>query len=156
MTLVIGDTHDLPVHWSNASTTRPSDLLAKWKQTWQMEFDPSKCQVLSITRNRKVINYPCNLHGHVLEHVNEAKYLGITMSSDLRCNKHISNICNNANRTLGFLWRNLKLKSPKLKETAYNTLVHPMVEYTPSVWDPHTQACINQVEMVQSEQHATF
>ena len=33
------------------------DKLVKWELTWDMEFNPSKCFVLSITRNKKKINF---------------------------------------------------------------------------------------------------
>ena len=125
------------------------DQLAKWEQDWQMEFHPGKCQVLSITRNRKIVNHQYTLHGHILEHVKEAKYLGVTLTSDLRWNRHVTNICNKANKTLGFLKRNLKIRSHKLKETAYKTIVRSLVEYAPSVWDPYNQKPIKQLEMVQ-------
>ena len=29
------------------------DTLLEWERTWDMEFNPSKCQVLHITRSRK-------------------------------------------------------------------------------------------------------
>ena len=36
-----------------------------------------------------------------------------------------------------------------IKTIAYTTLVRPLLEYSSSVWDPHTQTLINQIEMVQ-------
>ncbi len=65
-----------------------------------------------------------------------------------RCS-FISAVTTKANRTLGFLKRNLQVKSEPLKTTAYKSLVRPLVEYAPSVWDPHTEGCTKQIEMVQ-------
>ena len=39
--------------------------------------------------------------------IESIKYLGVTITSDLRWNTHVSNVCTKANRTLGFLGRNL-------------------------------------------------
>ena len=114
-----------------------------------MQFHPGKCQVIQITRNRTPIRHDYILHGHILESVHSAKYLGVTLTSDLRWNQHIGNITQKANRTLGFLRRNLQVKSPELKTTAYNTLVRPLVEYASPVWDPHTKTNIHKLEMVQ-------
>ena len=50
---------------------------------------------------------------------------------------------------MGFLKRNLKIKSQKVKEHAYKTLVRPKLEYSSSIWDPHTKSQINQIEKVQ-------
>ena len=125
------------------------DKLAAWGQKWMMEFHPGKCQVLSITRNRSKVKRNYTLHGHVLESVNSAKYLGVTITPDLRWNKHIDNITAKANNTLSFLRRNLQINSPELKTKAYNTLICPQVEYASTVWDPYTIRNINSIEMVQ-------
>ena len=41
---------------------------------------------------------------------------------------HINTITNKANKTLGFLRRNLKTGNKKTKETAYKALVRPSLE----------------------------
>ncbi len=53
-----------------------------------------------------------------------------------------------ANWTLGFLRDNLQVESPQLKTTAYKALVRPLIEYPPTVWDPHTQKEKQQLEKV--------
>ena len=78
-----------------------------------------------------------------------AKYLGFDVSSGLIWNSHIDRITGNANKTLGFLKLNIKTKMPRIKETAYNTLVRPQLEYASAVWDPHTKDKVNQIELVQ-------
>lgn len=50
------------------------------------------------------------------------KYLGVTITSDLRSNKHADIISNKANRTIGFLTRNVKINSTVFKTTAYKVL----------------------------------
>ena len=42
----------------------------------------------------------------MLADVEKIKYLGVTITNDLN-GTHVSNICTKANRTLGFLRRNL-------------------------------------------------
>ena len=73
-----------------------------------MRFQPVKCNIMQITgkrTNKTEASY--NLEGTVLENVDSIKYLGVTIKHDLRWNKHIGNMCTKANRTLGFLRRNL-------------------------------------------------
>ena len=58
-------------------------------------------------------------------------------------------ITGSANRTLGFVRRNIKTRMSKVRETAYNTLVRPQLEYASAVWDPHNKNRISQIEQVQ-------
>ena len=135
------------------SSTLQSDLdiLSAWESRWDMEFNPSKCQVVHATGSKlkKPIKTDYLLHGQVLEAVTCAKYLGVDISSDLSWNSHVDRITGNANRTLGFIRRNIKTKMSRVRETAYNTLVRPQLEYASAVWDPHTDRRLNQIEQIQ-------
>ena len=84
------------------------DKLSLWESQWDMEFNPSKCQVVRVTTARKAINTVNTLHGQILEVVTSAKNLGVDNSSGLSWNSHIDRITGNANRTLGYIRRNLK------------------------------------------------
>ena len=50
-----------------------------WEKRWDMSFNPSKCQVLHITRAKRPIQTRYILHGTVLESVPSAKYVGVTL-----------------------------------------------------------------------------
>ena len=99
------------------------DTLEEWERTWGMEFNPSKCQVLRITRSRKPLQSQYALHGQVLETVSDAKYLGITISKDRNWNTHVNNITAKANRTLGFIKRNIE------KTTTINQLKNSLITH---------------------------
>ena len=89
------------------------------------------------------------MHGHTLDSVSSAKYLGITIQQDMDGDNHINNVVNKANRMLGFLRRNLKISSSAIKDRAYKAFVRPILEYASSVWDPYTQKSIDKLETVQ-------
>ena len=125
------------------------DSLQSWEKEWDMEFNPGKCQVIQVTRSRKPIPSVYYLHGQVLEVVDHAKYLGVTISSDLKWDKHVENVSKSASRSLGFIKRNIKTKNTKVREAAYKTMVRPKLEYASSVWDPHSKDQIYKLEMVQ-------
>ncbi len=101
-----------------------------------------------------------SIHGHTLSAVPQMKYLGISISHNLKSNKHINAISSKANQTLGFLKLNLRINSPSIKERAYKSLVRPKLEYCSTVWDSkctikdieadHTTfRLVHQLEMVQ-------
>ena len=66
-----------------------------------------------------------------------------------KISSHIKNVCNKANRLLGFLRRNLDHCSYNLKETAYKHLILPCLGYCAPIWDPFHHNLIYQMEMVQ-------
>ena len=87
-----------------------NDLLSleKWKKMWDKNFNPSKCQVLHVTRLNPPpppppIETKYFLHDTILDSVASAKYLGVTISCDLSWSTHIDIITKSANQILGFL-----------------------------------------------------
>ena len=114
-----------------------------------MEFHPAKCSTLSATRSRQKLEPSYQLHGQQLENVPTIKYLGVEIQGNLNWSNHITSITNKANKTLGFVRRNLKVGNKRAKETAYKALISPKLEYAASVWDPHTQADIKTLEKLQ-------
>ena len=125
------------------------DILQEWEIKWDMQFNPSKCQVIHITRSRSPLPTTYTLHGETLEAVASARYLGVDIANDLSWKTHVSRITNNANKSLGFLRRNLKTKNTSLRENAYKAIVRPQLEYASPVWDPHTKDDIQKIESVQ-------
>ena len=126
------------------------DRLGSWARKWGMRFQPVKCNMMQLTRKRiKKIHASYTLEGTNLENVESIKYLGVTITSDLRWNTHVSNVCTKANRTLGFLRRNLYSCPQEVKEAAYKGLVHPVLDYGSSVWDPPGVVLQEELESVQ-------
>ena len=123
--------------------------LEVWEKEWLMEFHPAKCHVLRISRKKNTATFPYSLHGQVLTEVKSAKYLGVTISNDMTRNNHIDSTAGKANKKLGFLKRNIKVKDSTLKEKAYKAIVRPTVEYCATVWDPHYKTQAATVEKVQ-------
>ena len=81
------------------SITLQNDLfiLEKWEQRWDMNFNPSKCQVLYITRAKCPIQTKYILHDTVLESVPSAKNLGVTVSDNLSWTPYIDTVSKKAN-----------------------------------------------------------
>ena len=110
-----------------------------------MRFQPVKCNMMKLTRKREHhIDY-----NYKLEFINNIKYLGVNLSSDLRWDKHVMECISKANRVLGLLKRNLHFCSKEVKETAYLSFVRPILEYAGIVWDPHCIYLEEQLEKVQ-------
>ena len=105
---------------------------------------------MQITRKWiKKINASFSLEGLVLDNVEKIKYLGVTITNDLKWNTLVSNICTKAKRTLGFLRSNLAAFPRYVKESVYKGLVRPIQEYGSSVWDPQSILLQDELEKVQ-------
>ena len=103
---------------------RDIDRLGSWARKWGIRFQPVKCNMIQLTRKRfKKTHASYTLEGIDLENVESIKYL-------------VSNVCTKANRTLGFLRRNLYSCPQEVKEGAYKGLVRQVLDYGSSVWDP--------------------
>ena len=116
-----------------------------------MRFQPTKCNMMQLTRKRvKKVIATYKLEGTVLENVDRIKYLGVTITNDLKWNIHVGNIWTKANRTLGFLRRNISSCPRDVKEMAYKGLVRPILEYASPVWDPSGKTLQDELEKVQN------
>ena len=115
-----------------------------------MRFNPTKSNVIRIPpKNKEPLLYPYTLHGHTLEPVNSAKYFGVSILNNLSWKKHIQNVTAKGNRTLGFVKRDLKECTRKVKDLGYATFVRPVIENASTIWDTTNQAIINTLECIQ-------
>ena len=86
-----------------------SDLTAlqEWAQKWQMKFISSEYQVLRISRKQNPVVSDYGFMGKVLDSATHHPYLGVELSRNLDWGHHVNNKVMKANRSLGFLRRNL-------------------------------------------------
>lgn len=119
-----------------------------WCQEWQMMINIKKSAVLSISlkKVKTVFNYAIN--NITIPKVNEHKYLGLTLSHDLRCETHINKITSSALKRL-FLRHRLRLAPSNTELLTYITPIQPILEYGIVAWFPHTKKLISQLEGVQ-------
>ena len=70
-----------------------------------------KYKVLHIGNGNQFTKYTMN--GSELSKVNHEKDLGVTISNDLKPDKHCSDVVKEANKLVGFIGRNFEYKSEK-------------------------------------------
>jgi len=105
--------------------------LEAWAADWGMQFNASKCHVMSISRQvSQHLHYMYyQLCEVVLDTVLHEQYLGFLLSYDMSWSNHIHTIAMKAHQKLGFLHRNLKGSPLDCKKLAYVALVHSALEY---------------------------
>ena len=131
---------------------RNLDSLQSWAYTWNVSFNPVKCELIKITNRQSRIFFPYTIQNTLIREVTQAKYLGVTFNSKLNFNSkltwsdHIFNITNKANSVYGFLHRNFNNCPAKTKSALYKSLVRPILEYASNVWSPHCNKDIQLIE----------
>ena len=114
-----------------------------------MKFNASKCYVLRITNKKKPVLHSYTMHDQILENVDQSPYLGVQFTNTLKWDTHLNSILAKANKSLGFLRRNISIFPEEIKKRAYQAKVRPNVEYASSAWDPYQENHIKKIEMVQ-------
>ena len=120
-----------------------------------MGYHLDKCVILRVTKPHKPLETSYTLHGHQQEVVDHVTFLGVEISNDLSWNRYVNTLKTKANNTLGFIRSNIQTTSIKANTVAYESLVWPQLEYSTTVWHPHTPDLNNSLEMVSVEQHDT-
>ena len=94
--------------------------LTDWSNKWQINFNTSKCHLLTITHKHKPSEFTYTIANQPISRVNSHPYLGVTMYVKLPWTKHVQSTASKSAETLGLLKRNLYPAKPKVKEAAYN------------------------------------
>ena len=136
--MIVSSIERLKTGEDQVTLQRGLSALVTWAKIWGMQFNPAKCNVMRIHRLHSPFLRTYEFSGTTLAEVEQAKYLGITLSYKLDWEAQVDNITKKARNTLNFLKRNLKYCPKQCKEVAYFALVRSTVEYGSVVWDPHT------------------
>ncbi len=123
--------------------------LCDWAKTWSMSFNTSKCHIMSITNRRVTSLHLYSMLGNVLSKEDNIQYLGITIASNLRWENHITGLTVKANRTLGFLCRNLRTCPQQLRQLAHFSLVWSRLIYSSVAWDLYLAKEFTKLESIQ-------
>ena len=124
------------------------DALYNWSQRWKMPFNDNKCHAIAFGNKTFLPSY--KLGNTSLEWVEETKYLGVTIQTNLKFDKHIEHKTRQASKVLGMVKFTLYDAPRQARLLAYTSLCRPILEYADSVWDLSLKKTINDIEMVQN------
>jgi hypothetical protein len=130
------------------------DHIQAWAFKWLLNFNAKKCVHMRVSpharlRDNSNITYTLNLGRDKIPKSPSARYLGVTLSADLKIGKHVSETCAKADGVIGFLRRNLGGAPRKAKLIAYTALVRSRLEYASAATDPFLKKDIDALEMSQ-------
>ena len=113
-----------------------------------MKFNVKKCAVLHCTRLLSSIQPTYLFKSQLLQTITNHLFLGIMLDCELSFSTQIKNATAKATNTLR---RNFYKCSQSNKAKACSSMVHPIIEYCSTVWDPHFFKDINELEKVQRQ-----
>ena len=126
------------------------DRLYEWSVTWRMNFNHSKCKILTVSRRKAPVFVNYMLNSNSLEHVTSFKDLGVLVSSDLSWKGHIDNVVSKCNRVNGMIKRVVGYHAPNnVAFNLYKSLTRSIVEYSAPVWSPQNVNELTKLESVQ-------
>ena len=81
------------------------DKLVKWSEKWQMLFNSGKCKCLRTGHRNLDVN--CKMGDTVLGTTVKQKYLGVTISADIKVSEQCGIATSKDNQILGLIRRNI-------------------------------------------------
>ena len=104
----------------------------------------SKCAVLSVTTKRNISAYNYFMWSQQIPRTDNQDYLEVTINTKLSSQPHINKVQNKVSKTLGLFKRTLYAAPSKVRQTAYEVLVRPTLEFATCAWAPHTKTAFRQ------------
>ena len=126
------------------------NTLERWANIWSMDFNVSKCAIMSVSLKRTPSICQYKMKDQVVPRVDHYDYLGVTINHKLSWDSHSRKITSKALKTLGMLRRNLHSCSQEIKSLTYMTLVRPQLEYASCAWSPQSKKYSKLIEGVQN------
>ena len=125
------------------------DIIQSWSSLWQLRISHSKCNILTIGPHQQPTNFVIdNIHIAQADHVCD---LGVTIDSQLKFRKHISNIVSKANQRKFPILRSFLTRNPANLIRAFKVYIRPLLEYASTTWSPSFITDILLLESVQRD-----
>ena len=129
---------------------RKSNLLQKWAEDWQIQFNLIKCDFLRMINRKCPIVASHTIGECIIRDLSHIKYLGVTIDSQLSWKEHIkATTYKEGQYCQGIFASEHILLSNQCQLNCYKSLVKPILEYAAVVWASHTLSAMTSIEKIQ-------
>ena len=125
------------------------DKIVEWLGGAGLPLNTNKSNIVIFSRKSSRPTVTIRANNSVLPCVDSVSYLGVTVTSDLKWNKHINTTCSKSRQLLGIINRTFSGANSKTLLHLYRCLVLPTLDYCCCVWDPQAKVLIDKLESVQ-------
>jgi len=127
-------------------------IIENWFQTNKLSLNVKKTKFMIFHKPRKKLNHDhiaIKISNYKIEEVNEFKFLGAYIDSNLSWKIHTTKKANQILRVVGVLSRLKNLVPIKILKTIYNSLVLPHLSYAIICWGNSTGKEIKRLHILQ-------
>ena len=111
------------------------NLLNGWFNSNSMLLNGDKCKYMVMQSNTKHSNpTQININCHPIKNSSKEKLLGVTIDSELKFDKHIKNICNEAGKRISALARLAPYMNETKRRLLMKTFITSYFNYCPLIW----------------------
>ena len=118
--------------------------LFKWFEKNHMKANPGKSHILLSNKKTEKVN----INDVVLTSGFEEKLLGVTLDSEVKFEKYITDICNKASQKIHVLSRITSYTSLNKRRLLMKTFVESQFNYCPLIWIFHSRRLNNKINNV--------
>jgi ribonuclease P/MRP protein subunit RPP40 len=121
-----------------------------WSANNGMNLNVAKCMFMDVTLSSRRRFGKYEINNIPLEHADHIKMLGVYISFNLSWNIHVDYLRSKTAKLLGFVSRNLRECSPKVKCQSYQCLIRPILMHAIPGWHPTTKENILKLQRIQN------
>ena len=123
----------------------------EWSTKWSLPLKISKTNHLPVHHKSHPFISNYSLNSLPINTVSSCKYLGLTFTTNMNWNLHVSNVIKTAKFKLFYLRRRLKYSTPNIRLLCYKSFILPLLLYGSEIWDPFTLSNIMALESIQNK-----
>jgi ribonuclease P/MRP protein subunit RPP40 len=123
------------------------DKLFSWANTWQMQFNVTKCKIIHLGAKNKKESF--SLGGNELIKTTEEKDLGVIITDNFKVARQCASAAKKGFQMLGMIARTIVSREKAVIIPLYKSLVRPHLDFCVQAWRPHLQKDIDLLERVQ-------
>jgi len=127
--------------------------IENWCTLYKIALNGSKSKLLLIRRNRKPITETIEIFDEEVERVDELKFLGVTITHNLKWERHIEKVTTKT-RQVRFQLRHLLGRKSMLdlhtKRKIYCTVLRPIFSYASPAWFPNKKSLKQKLRTTQN------
>ena len=129
------------------------DNISKWLYSNKLTVNPSKSNALIIPPklNKPPPTIDLSLNNSLILISNSAKYLGVTIDSLLKFDKHISSIEHKISRTVGIISKLRHFLPTNALLNVYYVFIHPHLSYSLPIWGSSFPSLLKKLTVLQNK-----